>query len=711
MAKWMIALMAGAAQLPGAAYAQAAPATGDGTDIAGRPTDIVVTAQRYQQRLQDVPLSVSVIGAKELAARASTALSDLQYSVPGLSLFEYGPGKSVIQMRGIATTNGASTVGIYLDETPLTTDLQGDSIPVRLVDMERVEVLRGPQATLYGEGSMGGTIRYIPAAPRFDAIGGSVDAELNRTKDGATGYKVTAVANLPLSDVAAVRLVGNYERAGGFIDAVNTGRKNINDTDQYMVRGILRAQPSDALGLSLLLLHQKVTQDNQDFGIDRQTASTLLQYNRDRMTLIQGKFDNDVGFATLEGSASYIHRKSTSLSDLTPFYVPALVAPPPFGFGLPADFITQIGYPIDNRSRIFNGELRLGSQGARFGWQLGATYRKLKADVDSLALTAPNALPLDLLKGVQSTDIAYRAVYGEVNYALTEKLKATAGVRYFSQRKRQVNDVTNFGVNTVDIGKATFETVNPRINLAYEISRNSMVFVNVAKGFRGGGFNPTSAGGGVFTIPPTYDPDAAWTYEVGTKHQLLGNRLIFDASLYRTEWRNVQSYAFVPGSPLTVTSNSGDVSGWGVDLSVIARPLPYVTLTGTYGWNDLAFDGATADKAKGDPVDGAVRKAWSVSADIRPPLTDGVTGILRVDYQHAGKAQITIRNFGGVVPRPSRDLVNLRIGTAFGATEITLFANNLFDEDASNLVAPFGVISEDLAQRPRVIGIGASTKF
>jgi outer membrane receptor protein involved in Fe transport len=428
--------------------------------------------------------------------------------------------------------------------------------------------------------------------------------------------------------------------------------------------------------------------------------------------MVQGKFRYDGGFATLEGSASYIDRTTSTLIDISPFYVPALTAPPPFGFGLPVGFITQVGLDGVIKSKIFNSELRMGSQGERFGWQIGTSYRRIKTDVLSNTFTAPNTLPLDILAATQIQDIDYRAVYGELNYALTEQLKVTAGVRYFKQHKQQTNDVTNFGLNSLDIGDATFDTVNPRLNLAYAFTPNSMVFVNVAKGFRGGGFNPTSAGGGIYTVPPTYDPDEVWTYEIGTKHQLLDNKLILDASVYRTEWKKVQSYAFVPGSPLTVVDNSGNASGWGVDLSVIARPVPALTLTGTFGWNNVAFDNNTADKLKGDPVDGAVRESWSASADYRPQLSDSVNGIFRIDYQHAGKAQVTLRNYGGqIIPRPGRDLVNLRVGAAFGPAEVTLFANNLFDEDAPNIIAPFGVLSEDLAQRPRVIGISAITRF
>jgi hypothetical protein len=145
----------------------------------------------------------------------------------------------------------------------------------------------------------------------------------------------------------------------------------------------------------------------------------------------------------------------------------------------------------------------------------------------------------------------------------------------------------------------------------------------------------------------------------------------------------------------------------------MARPSRYLTLTATYGWNNLKFDKATVDKAVGDPVDGAVRESWSASFDYRPALTDRVTGIFRIDYQHAGASQITLRTFAvpPVIPRPGSDLVNVRVGVGVGPVEVALFANNLFDENAPNLIGPFGVIAENIEQRPRVIGLSANARF
>jgi outer membrane receptor protein involved in Fe transport len=701
--------MASAAAVPTAAYAQTS--TPD-TDKARsqQPDDIVVTAQRYKQRLQDVPLSVRVVDAKEVAARGVTDLKDMEYAIPGLSTYDYGVSKQSIQMRGVANVLGSSTVGLYFDETPIATDTQGDSLNIRLLDMERVEVLRGPQATLYGQSSMGGTIRYIPAAPKLDEIGGSFEGEYSSTRYGAPGYKAVGVINLPLStDKLGLRVVGGYERIGGYIDRVGTGEEDINSADVYTVRASLLARPSDRLTLSLIGLYQDSKQANQDFGVNYKTTSPVPSYANDRYALVEAKLAYDLGFAELSFAGSYIDRHSSSALDLSYLYVPLL---PLFGF--PVGYIDRVGLPSASDSRTYYGEARLSSQNeGPLGWQIGATYRDTKTDGVAATETAPNDAGFTLLgtNGVNGSK-AY-AVYGEVNYAFSPQLKAIVGLRYFSDHKRQNSTTTNFGLASVDVNADTFHSVNPRFNLSYAFTTDSMVYVNVAKGFRSGGFNAVSAGFGVIPIQPSYDPDHIWTYEVGTKHQLLNGKLFLDASVYRSEWSKVQSSTFAPGSTITIVTNSGEVAGWGIDLSATARPTRTLTLTGTYGWNNLAFKRAVLDKAVGDPVDGAVREAWSASLDFRPPLSDKVTGLFRVDYQHAGKAQLTFRNIAGppVIPRPARDLVNMRVGATVGPVEIALFANNLFDVNVPNIIGPFAPIAEDLEQRPRVIGIAANFRF
>lgn len=707
MKKSMIALMAGVALVPVAAQAQTASADRD-AEAVERQDNIIVTAQRYEQRLVDVPVSISVIGAEEIRARSVTALADLQFSVPGLTIIENGVGRQSVQLRGVSNTIGSSTVGIYFDETPLALDSVADSFDVRLFDLERVEVLRGPQSTLYGQGSMGGTIRYIPAAPKLDERSGAFTAEAASTEGGAISHRAVAVANLPLSSgVAGLRLAAAHERIGGYIDG--PGVTDINSVDIYTLRGSLLLQPTDHFSVSLLGMHQDSRQRSQNFGTNGRTAATLPTPIEDRYTLIQGKLAYDLGFAELAASGSYVDRRTFTQLDLSFYFVPLLVGV----IGLPPGFISQVGIGATNDIELYNGELRLISQGeGPLSWQVGATYNDLRFRSFGATFTTPGALPFDLIASDDLRRSKSYAVYGQAEYALTPQLRATAGLRYFRDERTRDVAATNFGLPSVDTGRATFDTLNPRFNLSYMFTPDSMVFANASKGFRSGGFNQTSAGAGIVTVPPTYQPDEIWTYELGTKHQLFGSKLTFDASVYRSEWSNVQSNNFAPGSVVTIVNNSGHVSGWGVDLMLTARPTRDLTISGTFGWNDLKFDEASADKAPGDPVDAAVRDSWSVSVDYRPQLSNEVNGIFRADYQHAGLAQYTLRNQPAqVVLIPRRDLVNLRAGVAYGGAELSLFVNNLLNEDAPLLPGGVGLILDDTTQRPRVIGVTTNFRF
>lgn len=736
MTVWRIALMASAGACSAAAGAaaqdpgQAPPSSTDSAASASKQSqpaqaetaqqgEIIVTAQRRQQRLQDVPMSVTAVTGQEIRARNVTDLADMQYAVPGLSIVKYGPSNDYVQIRGISTAVGRPTVGVYLDELPITSDQGLTSADVRLLDLQRVEVLRGPQATLYGEGSMGGTIRYITAPPDLDQVSGSADAEINDTKGGGMGWRASAILNAPLvTDRVGLRVVGAYEKDGGWIDRASTGEKNINSIKLATIRGTLRIKPSDNLDISLLGLYQRTRQPNLNFGRDDVTNTTVPWTNNGDLDIFQANARYDFGSMNFVASAGYLNNKNLTQYDLSPFYVPFLIAPPPFGLGLPVGFITEVGFPRRRHVKTFTSQARLASRSdGIFSWIVGAEYRNSDFVASSTTFTEPNDLGFVLLGADQTNKSRSLALYGEATLRPMQGLSILAGLRQYSDRERLDATSVSFGFPSIDTGAHTFHSLNPRFNVSYEFTRNSMVYVNVAKGFRSGGFNLTSAGGGVVEIPPTYQPDKVWTYEAGTKHTLLDGRLYFEGAVYRTIWTDIQSFIFAPGSAITITANSGTVKGWGVDLSATARPVEGLTLTGAYGWNNLHYTSVAAsafnpDKAVGDPVDFAVRKSWAASLDYRRPVFRDTDGFFRADYQHAGPSQVTLRNFGNqIIKRPARDLVNIRAGLDFHRFEVSAFAQNLFDERAPNLIGPFGTITEDIEQQPRVIGLGARVSF
>jgi len=443
------------------------------------------------------------------------------------------------------------------------------------------------------------------------------------------------------------------------------------------------------------------------------TATTVPSLNKENSDLVQAIGRYDLGGTEVTVVAGYLHRKQLSTFDISPFYVPIL----PF-FGIPPGFVTEIALVGLGSQKNFTAEARIASTGNRtFGWLAGASYRDSKYRNVSDDSTSPGTLPFSLLQVDQRRLSKSYALFAEVTLQPVQGLTLLAGLRHYEDKVRFASESNVFGAVALDAGQDTFSSLNPRFNIQYEFSRNSMVYLNAAKGFRSGGFNLTSAGCGVVTVPPTYAPDKVWTYEAGTKHTLLDGKLFFDATVYRTTWDNIQSSVFAPGGSVVITTNSGKVKGWGVDLSATVKPVAGLTLSAAYGWNNLHFTevasgGFVADKIVGDPVDFAVREAYAVSADYRVPIAEETALFFRADYQHAGKSQVTLRNFGNqIVARPSRDLVNVRAGVELGEFEISAFARNLFNEDAPNVTGPYGAIGENVEQQPRVIGIQGRARF
>ncbi|MGH8211043.1 MAG: TonB-dependent receptor [Steroidobacteraceae bacterium] len=677
----------------------------------GQLAEVVVTAQRIEQRLQDVPLSITAVTSDDIKATDVTSLADLQDSVPGLSI-SGDPGQQFISIRGVSNSNGEALVGEYVDEMAVTADkveLGGDStqLDVRLLDMERVEVLRGPQGTLYGQGSMGGTIRYITHSPDLNDYAASFEGEGGSITGGADSYKANGVVNLPLIPGAlGVRLVAGDERDAGWIDSTVTGQSNINGIDFKTFRGKLLARPTDQLELSFLFLHQATDQNYQDSGFDGKDSSAVPTFNHDRYDLYNGIVKYDLGPVNVMETAGYLNRTTDLQTDLTGELLPVLTQI----LGLPPGFITRIPFGQPSTQRLFTDELRFSSQNqSDFGWTGGLYYRHSDANFDDQSSTAPGMLPITLLKLAEARTSDSVAIYGEANYHLTSELNAIVGARYFRDREDANAGSVEFGANTPVMGSATFHSFDPRFNLSYAFSPASMMYVNAAKGFRSGGFNVTSNAPGV---PVNFQPDELWTYELGTKQQLLDRKLEFDGAVYYTDWTNVQSTYVVPNTTVGVIQNTGKVTGWGTDLSVTAHLVEGLSLIGSYGWNNLAYDTATADKNVGDPVDYAVRQSYSASLEYRRPVFGATVGFFRADYQRAGKAQFTERSANEILAYPAHDLTNLRAGLDFGHFEASIVATNVFnDRTPILLAAPILGLLENTEQRPRTVGVNVKARF
>jgi outer membrane receptor protein involved in Fe transport len=679
-------------------------------------SEIVVTAQKREQQAFQVPISITAVSADDIARRGATAIEDLQYSVPGLSIAEWSPGEQRIQLRGTSVYSGLPTVGVYLDELPLNTEINGAGMDVRMLDIDRVEVLRGPQGTLYGQGAMGGTIRYIVADPKLNIFEGQVGGETAAIDHGGVGWTTDGAVNLPvITDTLAVRLAGSYQNFGGWVDNTTLGIKDANHGSSETMRAKALLQLTDGFKITLLYQHQLLRQDSLNLSdSNNDIAGAVTTPISSRADLVNLVATYDFGVATLLSSSGYIDRTDETQQDLTPYFVPLFEAPAPYGLGFPVGSIRSIAEPAESDNHIFNQEVRLTSNGnGPWAWTLGGMFRNSTTFTHISAVVTPDVLPFELADetGTNPSNSRSWAVFGDATYHIVPRLEATLGLRYFEDDRSQNSTSTVFGVGSTDVGSATFHALTPRYNLLWHATDTLNLYTTVSEGFRSGGFNMLSAGEGVVTVPATYAPDQLWSYELGGKFQSADRRVSAELAVYHNDWKNVQSLAFAPGGLVTFTTNDGKLAGNGVDAQLEVRPIWELTLGLTGGYSDMRYKTTTVEHISGDPADYVPPHTASVFSEYRFDWAASLPGFARVDYQVTDGFQVFVRN-AQTVPAKSdtQRYLNLRLGLDTQPWLASVFAKNILNEDGVTYPA-FGVMTVPTRPEPRSIGVSVSRSF
>lgn len=702
-----------AALLATAALAMGVPGLAQGTSDDDTATaEIIVTAQKREERLRDVPISVSAITASDVENRNVTTLDQLQSAVPSLRLVDIGPGQQRIQLRGISQYLGLPTVGLYVDEFPINTYGPSGSAEVRLLDIERIEVLRGPQPALYGEGSMGGTIRYVTAKPNLTAFGGSGLAEVSFPKDGKTGYRVEGMINAPLvANSVGVRIAATHEKEGGWIDGAPGN--NLNDRNTTTVRGTVMAKASEAFTITAAGTYNESDQLYKSYSnVTRgRTGQIVPSDARQRYWLGTLNLEYDAGPVTILSATGYLDQTSLSIDDSGPFYNKL------FRGSLLRTALTNASGGL----KKFHQELRLTSNGdGPLRYLIGASYTDGKntgltlGDGESLV----PGLPASALGVVFTQDSKTRskifAAFGSIGYTFGDRVTIDLGGRYFSDRRTANGTFTlvGFGPPQLTNQKGTFDSFNPRIAVSLKTGESGIIYANAAKGFRSGGFNGITAP----TVPPTFDPEKLWSYEVGVKQNFLDNRLFVETAVYYNDYDNIQTTVIVPGTAFAAVLGSGKASGPGVDFSVRAQPTRELTFAASVGYNHMRFKTDSTDKVKGDPLDLVPDWNWSASIDYKPKLSETMGLIVHADIGVTDKGFITLRQLppapgiNRIEPSQGRTVANVRLGLTFDRFEVYGYVNNLFD--TYKIVNPqFGAFFEPTYTKPRTIGLGLKGKF
>ncbi len=657
--------------------------------------EIVVTAQKREERLLDVPIAISAFTNAALVDTGAAQLADFLESAPGVGIVDSQNGTQSIQIRGINSTYGNAPVGYYLDELPFS--LVGNTqVPdVRTYDLERVEILRGPQGTLYGDGSIGGTIRILTREPDLGGFDAGVDATGSDTTDGGSNYALKGMLNAPLKEgVAALRLVASREEYDGWIDNTTSGVEDQNERDIDNYRGKLRWKPTERLDMVFSLWHTKsdivgnanslddrTTPDPADASqVEYDLYSVTLRYSFDRVDLVS--------------ATSWMDYQADSLT-----YVAGLF---PF---------------IENTAQdVISEELRLTSTGdGAFRWTAGFFYREMKRDTFA-------DLPDFLFTQDLRLESESYAVFGEVTWSvLNRKLDLTLGLRYFEDDRLYHEDIdpaTLEIIQSVDptftgTVEETFDSLNPRFNVAYRLSDAWMVYGNVAKGFRTGQPQPalslaTAILLGV-EIPTGIEPETLWSYELGTKGTFLGGRASLEATAYYNDWDKLQVPVVIV-NPLRALVNGGTARSQGVELTLALQPIDGLSLQLSGGYTDAEFtedvDGININD--GDRIPGVPETTLSAAATYRWPLTASLEGFVDGRLQYTSERTDTV-NFA--TPSDNTTSIDLRAGlegTRWGAY---LFADNVTDEDGAVDVYLFGPDGPATRMRPRTIGLNLRYNF
>ena len=680
------------AALQGVTPAAAADA-GAEAPAAAKLEEIVVTAQKRQQAVADVPLSIQAFDGDALAQASERDFSEVINSVPGASEeLSNTIGQRRYQIRGVAQAlGGDSTVGYYFDDAAFFFYGQGFAPQGRTFDMNRVEILRGPQGTLYGNSAMGGVVRFIPNAPNLSAYEGQVQAGYTTTDGGDPSYYVDGAVSMPLVDgKLGLRLVGSTEDVGGYVETVYPSKKNVNDGKIKNWRASVLYQPTDELDIKFMYMHNEADQTGGTLlrQLDPPIATgTPDDYSDNQYDLYSVTIDYDFGAAALTSNSTWIDYQQAGL----------YVFPFP---GAPND---QLRLNVSADSQAFNNETRLVSQGdGPMQWMLGVFY----SDSD---LKGPQSSNMPAL--IPSTNQALKSqaisVFSEVSWKFLDgRLIPLVGLRYFEDDRSSRTDLV--GVGTIDSGKATFDSVGPRFNLSWIPSGSALWYLNVAKGFRSGSFNNAALCNLNPACKTAVDSDELWNYEIGTKHTFAGDQLFLDSAAYYQDWKDVREG--VPFYGVYQAIQVGDAEIYGLDLALAYRPSGIAGLTFELSgnWNQAEF-------TRLDPVVEALTGAqvgdrlpfvpkWTLTASVSDEMP--VAGAWKLEaYLGFTHLEPQSGQFGSTAIGDSRDLLRARIGLTNGPIGAYLFGNNLLDENGAIYAQnPTGGVVAYTQDYPRQIG-------
>lgn len=685
------ACAAALAAAPAAGQTSGGGQTGSGAEAPEANDDIIVTATKRATTVQDVPFSINAQTEADIQRSGANTLEDLSRNVASLTIQNLGPGQSQVAVRGVSAgqivrdqPGVKEQVGVYLDESVISLSLFTPDLD--LFDLNRVETLRGPQGTLFGSGSVGGTIRYITNQPRTDRVEGTVEGNLNIVEEDDIGGHIKGAVNLPISPVLAVRAVGYYTRYGGFVDALREGGgvdENVNSGERVGGRIALLFQPTPDISITPRVLYQEITAD----GFNREEVYNLFanQFTttrpqvtfdeREQYLLLPERFQDktfiadltatvDFGDLGLTSVTTYIDRNILASRDAS-----ALTGSVSVDLGFPDSAVTIPSNLRDTTDlKTFTQELRLASTGSGpFQWLVGLFYTDIDrfyrqrlptpgydAVTDSVlgpgtAAAVSNGFGPDSPYNADLPyDIEQKAVFGEASYDFG-RLTLTAGGRYYDfAEKRRFTSGGLFSNGDDRTDRTKSDGFTPRFLASFEATDRITINAQASKGFRLGGVNdplnlplcsPEDAE--LFGGFQSYEDETLWNYELGFKSQFRG--LTFNAAAFYTDINNLQVTLDAGSCSSRIVFNVPDAHSKGIEFELSAQPATGLDLSLNGTLLNSEFDSTlpeplatTTGIRDGNRLPSVPKFQLSASATYTRPLRDGLDGFVSASFQHVG---------------------------------------------------------------------------
>jgi outer membrane receptor protein involved in Fe transport len=735
------------------AYAQVEVAAATGSR-SGELEEIVVTASKRAEPLQEVPQTIVAVSEDTIKDLGAQDFGGLLNSMSGVEMRNTQAGLGGVTIRGVAELNmgnlyggSGSAAGLYLDEIPLTS--AGIFPDVSSFDLARVEVLKGPQGTLFGEGSLAGTVRLISNAPDPAGFGAAADLTYSSTEDGEDNQVYNGMVNVPLGEKAAVRAVGYRKDMGGFIDARILASGEIEEDMNHDTltggRFSFRYLPSDRMTLDLSAMINNAERGNRNratedlvgtFSVPEATDDDLGAYNG----TLTYRFDA----TDLVVTASYFDRSVDAVIDQA-----GLVGGVNFVFdliGIPID-VTGVYINQDISAETFATEARLVStRPGPLQWTAGLFYKKLDNEFSLISDSVPTIPPqvwvaisnavtggqLSIEEGYFTTSEGSNeqlAAFGELSWDFTDAWTLVAGGRLFNEQRESttryggVFPLLQGGPPPGQSKSEGDDTVfNPRLSLRYRFSDDMMAYGTISRGFRGGGQND------LWTLVPggteDYDPEFLTNYELGLKSTWNDGRLLFNAAAFYLDWKDLQAVtAEGTGGIGETIGNIGNAHSVGVDLELRALVVDglELSLAATLLQAEIDEDVEVPDPAGGPPLivpDGTripktAETTLSLGATYRTEITERLGAFFRGTASYVGDSIASLTRPDDVVP--SRTVLDLRAGVEGERWQAYLFADNVTNEEIYYYQVDFPDLATGEDQyfvgRPRTIGLNVRVRY